>query len=126
MTNKTIIALKFDDQSVYQRFMENNSHPILTDLIYWCFASGIFSEEIVTSFYRKGDPGVHGTDPVRGIDIRSHQMVNPEEIADKINSHWQYDSYRPKMKCAIYHDVGRGPHIHLQVHSNTVLIKGGW
>lgn len=120
------ITIRFEDESVFQRTLEKEAHPTLVDLLFWCFSSGTIEHALITSSYRKGDKGVHGTEPYRGLDIRSWDQKSPEKIAEKINAHWQYDSTRPGMSCAMLHNVGRGMHIHLQVHPNTILIKGGW
>lgn len=106
--------------------MEYSAHPILIDIIFWLFSAGLVSYATITSAFRKGDPGVHGTDPYRGIDIRSWDQDDSQGLVDHVNNHWQYDSARPNMQCAILHNVGRGEHIHIQVHQNTVMIKGGW
>ena len=86
-------------------------------------------ELIVTSDFRSkpihdNDPGIHGTNPLRAIDLRSWTMRNPEIIAEKINKAWIYDPKRPEYKVCVYHNIGQGYHFHLQVHDNTV-IKGG-
>jgi hypothetical protein len=60
---------------------------------------------------------VHQTTPIRGIDLRLHN--SSRKLADYINSNWQYDHERPKLKCALIHDSGYGLHVHLQVHPNT-------
>lgn len=77
-------------------------------------------EFTVTSLYRTGNKGVHGTLPLRAIDLR---FRGPESLgqafADLVNLHWRYDETRPAMRCAIYHDAGSGPHLHLQVHPRT-------
>lgn len=76
---------------------------------------------LITDGYREGDKGVHGTSPVRGIDMRSRiysrEILNVVE--KHINSKWQYDPKRPHKVCCMIHDVGKGVHIHLQVHPNT-------
>ena len=78
-----------------------------------------FGEQIITSMYRIGDPGVHGCLPLRGIDIRCRGEKEDRELVDFVNNTWKYDYKRPAMKCAIKHDTGQGLHIHLQVHPNT-------
>lgn len=78
-----------------------------------------FGEKTITSLYRIGDQGVHGTLPLRGIDIRCKTERHGREVEKYINNRWEYDKYRPEMKCCIFHNVGRGYHIHLQVHFNT-------
>jgi len=85
-----------------------------------------FGKAIITGGYRKGDKGVHGTIPCRGLDIRSHVYYNPsaDAIVEDINNKWQYDPNRPNKQIAMVHDVGAGIHIHLQVHPNTKFIAG--
>lgn len=109
-----------------------------------------FSKEkiVVTSGYRKGDKGVHGTIPLRAIDISSQWLHEPFALCDKVNSCFQYDDKRPEMLVALYHAVcpkcgtdNRLPyhdlcikcmadikaywHIHAQVHPRTTIKKEG-
>lgn len=77
-------------------------------------------EPTLTSLYRMEDEGVHGTLPLRGADIRCQDRDLGEEIELAINGAWQYDPKRPEMKVCIFHDTGDGPHLHLQVHPNTI------
>lgn len=77
----------------------------------------------ITSLYRIGDKGVHGTLPLRGADLRCRNKAAGERFVDKINQEWQYDPARPKMKCAILHGTGYNMHIHLQVHPNTIKLQ---
>jgi len=74
----------------------------------------------ITSLYRPGDTGVHGTIPLRGVDLRLRNGRIGDALADLVNLAWVYDPDRPEKKCAIYHDVGKGEHLHLQVHPKTV------
>ena len=74
---------------------------------------------IVTSAYRPGDPGVHGTNPTRGLDLRCSDDYTGRIVVDWVNALWEYDPERPTMVCCIYHDVGFGRHLHLQVCANT-------
>ncbi|MCG8643229.1 MAG: hypothetical protein MI862_26120 [Desulfobacterales bacterium] len=76
---------------------------------------------ITCGFEERDHPSVHSTDPLRGIDIRSRTFSDPEAVCEKINRTWIYDPDRPHKKCAIFHDVGRGAHIHLQTHPKTIL-----
>ena len=88
----------------------------LRNLTFWLeLETGLEFTE--TSTYRIGDPGVHGTLPVRGIDLRCRNRKIGEAIAKLINSYWEYDKKRPEKQCALYH--GKAPHLHLQVHPNT-------
>ena len=73
----------------------------------------------VTSLYRIGDDGVHGTLPLRGIDLGCSNINIGEQIEKFVNDLWQYDPTRPSMKCAMVHNVSSGLHLHLQVHPNT-------
>ena len=73
----------------------------------------------ITSLYRIGDTGVHGTLPVRGTDLRMRNLKIGHEIEALVNSNWQYDLTRPDTKCALLHGEGSNLHIHLQVHPNT-------
>ena len=84
-------------------------------------------EIVITCGYREGDTGVHGTDPCRGIDLRSWMYLWPEVIRDKINEKWIYDPKRPHKMCAVIHEAkpGKGIHLHLQVHPNSKLREKG-
>ena len=62
----------------------------------------------------------------KGLDIAVSNLIeigiDPDKLVKAVNANWIYDPSRPKKKCAVRHDVGRGYHIHLQVHSNTKII----
>ncbi len=92
-------------------------HVKLIDIILWMDTTGY--KIIITSAYRPGDPGVHGTIPGRGIDIRSSGFSDPQAAVDKINAKWEYDPHRPDKDVAIYHNTGRGWHLHIQAHNLT-------
>ena len=79
-------------------------------------------ELTITSLYRIGDHGVHGTLPLRGTDIRTRDKATGKSLEHLINRIWQYDPERPEKKCAILHGRGSNMHLHLQVHENTVSI----
>jgi len=93
-------------------------HPHLRAVLRWIESRFGFLL-IVTSIFRIGDPGVHGTLPVRGIDLRCRIPSLGELITDITNRHWKYDPDRPEMTVAKCHDTGRGLHLHIQVHPNT-------
>lgn len=97
-------------------------HPKMIALAEWVTVR--YSEVVFTSAYRKDDKGVHGTIPCRGLDIRSWIYDEPQKIVDDINKHWEYDFKRPEKKCAILHNIGKGEHIHLQVHRRTKYLGG--
>lgn len=73
----------------------------------------------ITSLFRIDDTGPHGTMPVRAVDLRCRNDQVGHALEFFVNSEWEYDPKRPEMQCAIYHDVGKGEHLHLQVHTNT-------
>jgi len=80
-------------------------------------------EFIITSLYRIGDDGVHGTLPLRGIDLRCPDETVGVRIVKYVNSKYQYDPERVHMVCAMVHNTGSGLHLHLQVHPNTIVIN---
>jgi hypothetical protein len=94
-----------------------NLHPLLHQVA--AFVAWHFGLATITSLYRPGDSGVHGTMPVRGMDLRIHDPEAGHVIQERVNRVWQYDSLRPELEVAIFHNVGRGAHLHLQVHPNT-------
>ncbi len=74
----------------------------------------------VTSLYRIGDNGVHGTLPLRGMDLGCKDKVIGTRVEEYVNSRWVYDEDRPEKQCAKWHTVEGGtPHIHLQTHPRT-------
>lgn len=81
-----------------------------------------FGEQEITSLYRIGDTGVHGQLPLRGIDLRCHDANVGQAVSEYVNARWTYDPARPQMKCCVYHNVGLGYHLHLQVHHRTERI----
>ena len=76
-------------------------------------------EFTITSLYRIGDHGVHGSLPLRGADLRVRSASVGEELESLVNFSWKYDSERPSKNCAILHGIGSGLHLHIQVHPNT-------
>jgi len=97
-------------------------HPKLRELVAWLEEStGL--EFTATSMYRMDDPGVHGTLPLRAVDLRMWNEQLGEVIEEFINDHWQYDPERWKMHCCLFHNAGTGLHLHLQVHPNTKLVN---
>ena len=93
-------------------------NPLLRQIIK--DVEGVFGDQTVTSLYRIDDPGVHGTLPLRGIDLRCHNDTMGWQIADFINDRWIYDPERPTLQVCIYHNTGRGWHLHFQVHQHTI------
>ena len=113
-----MISIK--DSSVLISLLHAEYDNILIDIIVWLV--GEYPGRIVfTCGYRPGDKGVHGTNPCRGMDIRSRNFKHPDKVANYINYEWIYDPKRPEKKVAIFHDAGKkgNLHIHLQSHPNT-------
>lgn len=116
--NNSII--QFKDDSVFIESVCVGWHPKLIVLLYWIKAK--FYLVLITSAFRKGT-GVHGTTPLRALDLRARCYHNPKEVVGIINKNWIYDSKRPHLMCALFHDTGNGVHIHIQVHPNTYKIE---
>lgn len=93
-------------------FIDKNLRLILAEV------EAQFGPGILTSLYRIGDKGVHGTLPLRGIDERCKDSRIGEVKVDFVNSRW---IYHPDLtfNCALCHDVGQGLHIHYQTHPFT-------
>lgn len=111
----------FKNKDVLFAALEYGIHPTLLEVFDDVISISVNGKDIVvTSAHRDNDHGVHGTVPARGLDIRSWAFANPEKMVNEINKIWQYDPTRPNMHVALMHDVGKGMHIHLQVHPNTI------
>jgi hypothetical protein len=95
-------------------------HPKLKEVLSWIEEHLGFGLTI-TSQYRVGSMGVHGTLPLRANDLRCRSAIVGRAIEDVINSYWSYDPNREEMNVCIFHDVGSGPHLHIQVHDRTVM-----
>jgi len=106
------------DTHVLRGLLQNCFHPVLQEII---IAVADRFGLVMTESYRaqKHLHDLHGTAPVRAIDIRSWCYAYPEAVAKWINEVWSYDPDRPDMKCAILHDAGSGVHFHIQVHPMT-------
>lgn len=111
--------IRVKNTTVLERLMIHPAHPNLIKLLVWFCVR--YHETMLTGGYEERSyASVHSTIPFRGMDARSRIYYDPQEVVDDINRHWIYDPDRPWMDCAIYHDTGRGLHIHLQVHENTI------
>ena len=117
--------IAFKDMKVLRAMFTVAWHPYLIALLMWLKVRYHKTSVVITDAYRDGDKGVHGSVPLRGLDLRSTVFENPQQICDDINNEWLYDPKRPDMKVAILHDIGKGIHIHLQVHPNTIWVKNG-
>ena len=112
--------IRFKSDSVKKSYHGHTGHHKLKELVAWLCDR---QEVLITQGYEKRNyVSVHSMIPFRGVDIRSWIYKNPLDVVKTINDAWCYDEIRPEKKCAMYHDVGRGKHIHLQVHDNTKFI----
>ena len=106
------------DIKVLRGLMEVPTMGSLMDIVEW-----IHDEHdqnlVITSGFRRGDPGVHGQIPLRGLDLRSRIYSDPERLCRLVNDRWEYDRKRPEKVCALLHGLGLNEHIHLQVHPKT-------
>ena len=78
-------------------------HPILIEVLAW-FNREYPNRIVVTSAYRTGD-GVHGTDPLRGKDLRSREFVDPTIVQDHCNQEWAYGD--GKHRVCVYHRTAK-------------------
>ena len=112
--------IKVKDTAVLESLLIVPYDTKLIEIMSWTFNQ--VSKGVITEGYRKKrhKHDLHGTKPVRAIDIRSWCYINPDSIAKTINDEWSYDDTRPNKQVAVYHAVkGGASHIHIQVHPNT-------
>ena len=114
--------IQFKSYEIAHNFCDVQVHPKLTDLLLWIME--YTGEIIVTSARRyrtihEKDSGIHLTDPLRAVDLRSHIYNCSEKVAEIINTAWQYDWRRKTLRCAVLHDTGLGRHLHIQIHERT-------
>jgi hypothetical protein len=113
-----MISIK--NTTVLKGLLIHQSHPELIRLLAWVAVRCPKDDIVITCGWEpRNYSSTHNTVPLRAIDIRSSTFVDPTAVEEDVNRHWVYDLERPEMKCAIFHDTGRGPHLHLQVHDNT-------
>jgi len=111
--------IKVKNTTVLESLLIHAYHPMLIELLKWFCVR--YSDTVFTGGYEERDyPSVHSTITVRGEDMRSRIYQDPQAVVDDVNAHWIYDTDRPWLDCAKFHDSGRGPHIHLQAHDNTI------
>jgi len=91
---------------------------IVLDLAFWVWRE-YGKELVITSLIRDQAGSVHKYG--RGADVRSYNFtsIQIETICNHVNDNFLYYPNLPKSsrKTALYHDVGQGAHIHLQVSS---------
>lgn len=117
--------MRFREQHLHTEYDKLNAK--LRDICHVADTLAVFLFEeqlLVTSIWRKKttDSGLH--ELYRAIDFRCLQpMERTYRLIDLLNEIYIYDPARPTMKVAHpnpYH--GTAPHIHLQVHPNTVSL----
>jgi len=113
-----VADIRVKDIEVWEQLFEVPLHPLLLSLFKW-IAERYTPVVITCGYLHKKFWSVHGTYPLRALDIRSWVYPFPQTVCNNINAAWEYDHTRPNLKCAVYHNVGHGLHIHLQVHDNT-------
>ena len=109
--------LDVKDYDVFYSLLANSYHYKLIEVVWWINKK--YGDLMFTCGKRHGDTGVHGTDPCRGIDLRSWIYKDPQEVVDSVNDIFVYDPDRPDKSVAMLHNAGSGEHIHIQVHPNT-------
>lgn len=108
-------GIRVKDIQVLQGMIVVPWHPTLIRMLAW-FDKEFPNKIMFTSAFREGG-GVHGTNPLRGVDLRSHEFTDPIRIRNYCNQEWDYGK-EPYRVC-VYHDSGRGVHFHLQVRNET-------
>lgn len=112
------MMIQIKNNDVMRGVLEHPWADKLKELVLWVESN--WPGVVITCGYEKRNySSVHDTNPLRGIDLRSRTFRDPKAVEKEINRVWSYDHARPEMSCCIFHDVGRGAHFHLQVHSNT-------
>ena len=112
--------INYKDEEVLRGMLAVGWHPLLIDLYAWLLEDDIGSIVITCAHESRDYESVHDVDPLRGLDIRSWVFSDPQKVEEYINSNWIYDPERIEMMVAKYHNSGRGAHIHVQVHDNTI------
>ena len=137
-----MIKVEYKDEEVFKATHIKPWHPKLIELGAWIFD---IYDMIITEGYREGDKGVHGCNPLRGIDLRAWTFKKPEAVYKDINKHWVYNPTDPAIEACVLHarcpkckkdnhiqdgykevcECGENIkyfwHFHIQAHNNTEL-----
>lgn len=122
MTKDVVIKSSDIFLGILKQKFDGNLCDIVANIISKMHSAGI--TPVITSAYRPKDTNsVHSQ--MRGIDIRTHNLTMGfiMSLCNDTNTKWKYDPGRPNMDCLIYHDTGRGPHLHVQTHPNTIKVS---
>lgn len=131
--------MKFKTPEIQRRWLEGHIHGKLQSLAADVEAllaelhdveptmteSSRTREETIAAYGDSAAPvSTHESIPLRAFDLRSRDeqgnsfpWVN--ELVRIINIRWAYDPARPAKSCAMYHNIGRGNHLHFQVCDAT-------
>lgn len=113
--------IKVKDIDILRGLMERNFNPLLINIILDIADTyGV----VITESYRekKHRNDLHGTNPVRAIDIRwwEYSDMLAKKINNDINIKWIYDPHRPEKTVSMIHAVEGGTkHFHIQCHPRT-------
>lgn len=133
--------MKYKTPEIRRRWIEGNVHLKLRVLLVdvEAEAAELTDDELTMTEANRthaetiaayGDPAApvstHESIPLRAFDVRSRDDKGVEfpwvqKLVAIINKRWIYDPARPAKSCAMYHDIGKGPHLHLQVCAQTVF-----
>ena len=93
-------------------------HSILREILVDIYRE--YGPQVITSLYRTGEnETIHKTIPLRAVDIGVLSGDLGKHIEDYLNRTWIYNPGRPERRVAIWHDVGKGLHLHIQVNEKT-------
>lgn len=111
------------DVNVLIGLMERNFFPLLIIII--CEIIKKYGSVITESYREKKHKNdLHGTIPVRAIDLRFWCYETEQvayEIMHWINRTWKYDPDRPEKLVSIIHKTKQGAlHFHIQVSDKTI------
>ena len=139
------MAIFYKKPSLFHEFKKAHR---LTRMLVFAWAKEMEEEfgldTMITEVYRKLG-GVHGTDPVRGVDVRVNGAYDPASgkpmvgrypgapsiqqagiITARLNRWYIYDAGRPEKVCVFFGGIDRANrhwnHAHIQAHSNTRLV----
>jgi len=124
--------------SVRQAVEFHDLHPMLVQVVEFLM-EGIWpvDELFVTSIYRTREENMEAQartqihvvgPPYRALDARittfgDDYQHDVEKITAFVNRAFRYDPARPRLRVAVSHKHGSGPHLHLQVHDATIVTR---
>ncbi|MCK5504565.1 MAG: hypothetical protein KAJ10_05355 [Thermodesulfovibrionia bacterium] len=113
-----LVPIRLKDDKLREQLCLINPRlrAIVLDLAYWVWRE-YGKELVITSLLRDQEGSVHKYG--RGADVRSHNFTSIQ-IAGMVSHVNENFPYHPKhlksvKRAALYHNVGQGAHIHIQV-----------